>query len=106
MKTVIEDSLPMLYFKCSEGHYTPCKTGMQLFYCKPCNKLLLKKNCERYIDSKLPGKTYKKGFRVLFEGKSLYKYTESVRRDYHRIRKERRAMKEREKEKERERENK
>lgn len=84
MKNVISDTFPiMLYFKCVQGHFTPCRTGMQVFYCKQCHKIFSKKECERFSDSQRSNNIRrKKGIRVPFGNKTLYRFTDSVRRNY------------------------
>ena len=79
--SLIDKSL-LLYFKCDQGHYTSCRTGMQVFYCTKCKKMFNKKDCERFSD-RPTSKVYKKGIRIrLSPTKTLYKFTDSVRRNY------------------------
>jgi hypothetical protein len=42
----------LIWYRCNNGHFTPCRTpSMRNFYCKDCNKIILKQLSEKYSDS-------------------------------------------------------
>jgi len=86
----IQKSSQLLYFRCHEGHLTPCtNTKHRLFFCKPCNSILQKKDCDRFTDSAWVLNSRKsKAVRIEHNGKTLYKFPESFRRNYKRKKKE------------------
>ena len=73
----------MLFFKCPNGHLTQCNTPKhRLVFCKECNLLHTKYSCERYTDRIPVLRKFSKSKRIEHEGKSLYQYPESYRRNY------------------------
>lgn len=76
-------ALRMLFFRCPEGHFTKCDTPKhRLIFCKDCNLLRPKQDCERYTDRLPVLRKFSKSKRIQYEGTSLYQYPESYRRNY------------------------
>jgi len=73
----------MLFFKCPQGHLTQCNTPKhRLVFCKECNLLHTKYSCDRYTDRIPVLKKFSKSKRIEYQGKSLYQYPESYKRNY------------------------
>lgn len=82
--------VPLLYFRCDAGHFTSCNTSKhRLFFCKGCQAILQKKDCDRFTDAAWSlGTNRKSAPRTEYNGKTLYKFPESFRRNYKRKKKE------------------
>lgn len=82
----------MIWYRCNEGHFTACKTrSMRNFYCKDCDKILLKQSSEKYSDTKVGKRRPKRVVTPITQknGQTLWLtlYTESSRQNYHQYQK-------------------